>query len=113
MIMPKEFIINNNITLKLEEGKTNIYINNCLFQQCKFLLINIDGYKSYDEIESIDDAAEMLDTSLEGINIEKFNISPEEEFWAHCSNLQSWYENKYDTRLLHSNLAFALSLSAK
>ncbi len=67
--MPKEFILNNNITLKLEEGKTNIYINGCLFQQCKFLLINIPIVedKSYNEIKSIDDAAETLGTSLEGV----------------------------------------------
>ncbi len=35
-------------------------------------------------------------------------IDPETEFWAHCSNLQAWHENEYDTRLLHSNLAFPL-----
>ncbi|MFX1257954.1 MAG: leucine-rich repeat domain-containing protein, partial [Promethearchaeota archaeon] len=35
-------------------------------------------------------------------------ISPETEFWGHCSNLQAWTENEYDTRLLHSNLAFPL-----
>ncbi|KKK88510.1 hypothetical protein LCGC14_2742450, partial [marine sediment metagenome] len=26
----------------------------------------------------------------------------------HCSNLQAWYENGYNTRLLHYNLAFSL-----
>ena len=35
-------------------------------------------------------------------------ISPGVEFWAHCSNLQVWYENDYDTRLIHRNLAFPL-----
>ena len=35
-------------------------------------------------------------------------IPPETEFWGHCSNLQVWFENNYDTRLLHSNLAFPL-----
>ncbi|MFX1481475.1 MAG: leucine-rich repeat domain-containing protein [Promethearchaeota archaeon] len=35
-------------------------------------------------------------------------ITPEQEFWAHCSNLQTWYEYDYNTRLLHSNLAFPL-----
>jgi len=35
-------------------------------------------------------------------------ITPEQEFWGHCSNLQAWYEHDYDTRLLHSNLAFPL-----
>lgn len=36
------------------------------------------------------------------------DITPEEEFWGHCSNLQAWVENNYDTRLLHSNIAFPL-----
>ncbi|KKL92407.1 hypothetical protein LCGC14_1885010 [marine sediment metagenome] len=108
--MSKEFIINNNIVLKLENGKTNIYIKGNLFRQCKFLLINIplDNPEINDNIKSIDDAADTLDTSLERLSPEKYNISPEEEFWAHCSNLQVWYENEYDTRLLHSNLSFAL-----
>jgi len=30
------------------------------------------------------------------------------EFWGHCSNLQVWDEHDYNTRLLHSNLAFPL-----
>lgn len=31
---------------------------------------------------------------------------PEEEFRGPCSNLAPWVENDYDTRLLHSSLAF-------
>ena len=48
------------------------------------------------------------DRSLEFKNHTKIEIPPETEFWAHCSNLQVWYENKYDTCLLHSELAFPL-----
>jgi tetratricopeptide (TPR) repeat protein len=36
------------------------------------------------------------------------DIPHEVEFWGHCSNLQAWAENHYDTRLLHRNLAFPL-----
>ena len=36
------------------------------------------------------------------------DISPDQEFWGHCSNLQMWHEHNYDTRLLHSNLSFPL-----
>jgi hypothetical protein len=50
---------------------------------------------------------EMLDNSLEEGN-NKLKISPETEFWGHCSNMQVWFENNYDTRLLHRNLAFPL-----
>ncbi|GAF88788.1 unnamed protein product, partial [marine sediment metagenome] len=35
-------------------------------------------------------------------------ITPKIEFWAHCSNLQAWTENHYDTRIIHSNLGFPL-----
>ena len=105
----KEFQVNEHLTLKLEKGKTNIYINNILFRQCKYLLLNIpvDKITALNDIESIDEAAEKLNRSLEGYHHE-VNITPETEFWGHCSNLQVWFENEFDTRLLHSNLAFPL-----
>ena len=105
-----EFKINDYLSLKLEVGKTNIYVKGELFQQCKFLLLNIpfDKISSFNDIDSIDEAAEKLDHSLEGESQKNVVIPPETEFWGHCSNLQVWYENSYDTRLLHSNLAFPL-----
>ena len=39
---------------------------------------------------------------------ERNMISSEEEFTGHCSNIQAWAENGYDTRILHRNLAFPL-----
>ncbi len=36
------------------------------------------------------------------------HIDPKTEFWAHCSNLQVWYEYNYNSKLLHRNLAFPL-----
>lgn len=105
-----EFKINEYIIVRLEEGKTNIYVKRRFFNQCKYLLLNIPVNKvsSFDEINSIDEAAEILDNSLEGMDPYEYDIEPEVEFWAHCSNLQVWAENKYNTRLLHSNLAFPL-----
>ena len=96
--------------LKLENRETNIYINEKMFMQCKYLLLDIPIQKisTFDEIESIDEAAERLDTSMEEGNEIKSEISPETEFWGHCSNLQVWYEHGYNTNLLHSNLAFPL-----
>ncbi|MFX0140823.1 MAG: Rab family GTPase [Candidatus Hodarchaeota archaeon] len=104
-----EFKINRYLTLKLQNKRTNIYVKGILFNQCKYLLLNIskDKFQNYENIESIDEAAETLDRSLEGAQC-SFEISPETEFWGHCSNLQAWYENDYDTRLLHRNLAFPL-----
>lgn len=105
-----EFKVNEYITVRLEDKKSNIYIKEELFQQCKFLLINIpvEEIRSFTEINSIDEAAELADPSLEEVEGYHYNISPEVEFWAHCSNLQVWYENEYNTFLLHSNLAFSL-----
>lgn len=103
----KEFKINSYLKLKLESGKSNIYVKNRLFRQCMYLLINIPVNKieEYDEIDSIDEAAEKLDRSMENDhNI----ITPEEEFIGHCSNLQAWAENGYDTRILHRSLSFPL-----
>ena len=65
---------------------------------------NID----HNEIDSVDEAAEKLDWSLERQQNKAIKIPAEVEFWGHCSNLQVWYEKNYDTRLLHSNLAFPL-----
>ncbi|MEX2719637.1 MAG: leucine-rich repeat domain-containing protein, partial [Candidatus Sigynarchaeota archaeon] len=44
---------------------------------------------------------------LEGTSVRKY-LTPAEEVLAHASNLQAWVENNYDTRLLHSNIAFPL-----
>jgi len=111
------------MTLKLEEEifdekadlkktRTNIYVKCEKFQHCSFLLIDIPIEKTtlIDEITSIDEAEEKLDNSLEEDNENPFEykIPPETEFWGHCSNIQVWYENNYNTRLLHRNLAFPL-----
>ncbi|TKJ24142.1 MAG: hypothetical protein CEE43_00225 [Promethearchaeota archaeon Loki_b32] len=105
-----EFRVNEHLVLKLERNRTNIYVGGRLFNHCKYLLLNIDHYefKEYDEIESIDETAEKLGDSMHGIGFQKYHVSPETEFWGHSSNIQAWYENKYDTRLLHRNLAFPL-----
>lgn len=103
----REFTINQYLKLKLEGGRTNIYVNNRRFIQCMYLLLNIPVKKieDYDEIGSIDEAAVKLDRSMER-NHRK--VPPETEFWGHCSNIQAWVDNKYDTRILHRNLAFPL-----
>ncbi len=106
-----EFKINEYITLKLEGNETIIFINGEEFMQCKYLMLNIpnDNAKDVKEIASIDEAAELLSwTEYVQSDIQKYNIPPEIEFFGHCSNLQAWHENNYDTRLLQSNLAFPL-----
>ena len=100
----KEFRINDYITVKLENDITFIYVGDQKFKQCKQLLFTIHEKKaeSFNEINSIDE--------FEGIlrSWSKSDISPNDEFWGHCSNLQAWSEYNYDTSLLHRNLAFPL-----
>ncbi|MCK4380713.1 MAG: leucine-rich repeat domain-containing protein [Candidatus Lokiarchaeota archaeon] len=113
-----EFKVNDYIKLKLERGKTNIYVNGVLFNQCKYILTrkkiseleDLLEMESVDELEesSIDNITRTLDHSLENVEPEFIDIPVETRFWVHCSNLQVWAENNYDTRLLHSNLSFPL-----
>jgi hypothetical protein len=72
-----------------------------------YLLLNIpvNRIEEYDEIQSIDEAAVKLDRSMER---DHRKVPPETEFWGHCSNIQAWADNEYDTRILHRNLAFPL-----
>ncbi|GAG91623.1 unnamed protein product, partial [marine sediment metagenome] len=104
------FTINKYLSLKLEGGVSNIYVKGRLFNQCKYLLLNIptSQVKRFKNIESIDEAVEILNRSMEGSGRSRVDISNRAEFWGHCSNLQAWAENNYDTRLLHRNLAFPL-----
>ncbi len=104
-----EFRINEYLTLKLKNDKTIIYIKDREFLHCKYLLIEIpiENVKEFKDIISIDDVSERLDHSLEERKKPR-NFSVETEFWGHCSNLQAWFEHGYDTRLLHTNLAFPL-----
>lgn len=37
-------------------------------------------------------------------------ISPEEEFWGYCSNLQAWVENDYNTLIISKNIGFPILL---
>ncbi|MFX0102536.1 MAG: hypothetical protein ACFFCS_23415 [Candidatus Hodarchaeota archaeon] len=110
----KEFKVNDLITLKLEGEDTVIYVNGKKFNQCKRLIIEIylEEVEEYDDIDSIDEASKLHASihKRKGMETEAkhVEISPETEFWGHCSNLQAWVENDYNTRLLHSNLSFPL-----
>lgn len=102
-----EFRVHESIVLKLEENKTVIYVAGEEFRQCNKLIIEIPVNKvtDFDEIQSID---EVVEKQWNEILEMKYTIPPEAEFWGHCSNLQAWVENDYDTRLLHSYLSFPL-----
>lgn len=84
-----KFTINKYITLSLQDEKTIIYVNKEEFIQCKSLLLNIptNYFQAFEDIESIDDAAELFIWSENEQKITENKISPEIEFWGHCSNL--------------------------
>jgi hypothetical protein len=118
-IIEKE--INKYITLKLVGGRTYIYVNGRRFIQCIRLILNIpkSDVHLYDEIDSIDEAAKLYSRHVFQNRIvrgpmaaripnQNHDITPEQEFWGHCSNIQAWVEHDYDTRILMSNIAFPL-----
>ncbi|MGV9198641.1 MAG: hypothetical protein ACOC4M_07355 [Promethearchaeia archaeon] len=98
--------INEFLSVKLENEKTYIYVDGERFHQCKYLAFNLDAknLKQYDTVNSIDE----LEKEDRASKYRRLDIDPVTEFWGHCSNLQAWYENNYDTRILHRNLAFPL-----
>jgi len=113
--------INEYITLKLVNGRTYIYVNGKMFIQCIRLILNIpkDDVPLYDEVDSIDEAAKLYSTHIHQNRIivgrmvargpnQRHSITPEQEFWGHCSNIQAWVEHDYDTRILMSNISFPL-----
>jgi Leucine-rich repeat (LRR) protein len=103
----EKYKINKFIELRLEGKETVIYLNGNKYIQCKMILKNfhVDDLIHIKDYNSIDALLQNFDTDLTN---SYHNISPKEEFWAHCSNLEVWSENMYDTQLLHFNLAFPL-----
>ena len=116
---------NENETVHNESNPLMVHINNFLdviydeqakrarvlvdgkpFLHCSFVVADIPSTDR--DIQSIDDLAQYQDARiLEGDNVRKY-LTPIEEVFAHASNLQAWAEHGYDTRLLHSNIAFPL-----
>ncbi|NHJ19525.1 MAG: hypothetical protein EAX91_01185 [Candidatus Lokiarchaeota archaeon] len=94
------FKINKFITLELRNGKTVIFLDNSEFAICMGASINTILR---------DLAYGSVDKTIEDLDMRSFvSLSPEEEYWVHCSNLQAWSENNYDTRLIHPDLSFPL-----
>jgi len=100
--------ISSNIEMRLEDNQTNVYIDGNYVATCMDLKVIIprENIQDFDQINSIDEISDLLNNSDSNPDI--YYISPEEEFWGHCSNIQAWVENDYNTRILHSNIAFPL-----
>jgi len=100
----KEYKVNDYLSVVYNWGEYFIAINGKKFLTCHIAVITLpiaDLEKKYSD----------MDEFLDNINNNKKNvylIPNRTEFWVHCSSLQVWAENKYDTRLLHRNIAFPL-----
>lgn len=107
-----KFQINKYIELRLEDGRSNIYVDNQYFRQSKYVLLRKTLFEIESEgilnVDSIDELAEKLDHSLKQKLPEVIYIPAETQFWVHCSNMQAWAEHDYDSKMLHSNLSFPL-----
>ncbi len=106
-----EFMVNEYITLKLESDKTVMYVNGEEYDLCCGVLVNIPGDPPSISIEnqvSIDSIIESNQYISTSDNLIRKKITPEEEFWAFCSNLQVWVENNYNTDLLDYNVSIPL-----
>ncbi len=101
----KIFIVNRYLHLKLKDDTSYIYVGDKEILMCKKVGINIvpSEIEEYLKYKSID--------NLEGVNYEideEVIITPETEFFVHCSNLQIWEKNGYNTDLIHSSVAFPI-----
>lgn len=99
--MPIIIKVNNFIEIRYNiNQEIEIYINKRLFTQCKSLVIQGSADELlHDELDSIDEYKDFESKIL---------IPADIEFWGHCSNLQAWAENDYDTRILTAELAFPM-----
>lgn len=108
----KEFKVNEGIILRLENGDSNIFVNDKLILQCRYLLTNQlkESKKKPDVFGSVDEFEDFYEDTSE-VFIQEGEFPPldrETEFWGHCSNIQAWAENDYNTRLLDKVLAFPI-----
>jgi hypothetical protein len=99
-----KFKVNLHISLEMRNNITYIMIDDKPFNFCLGLYLLLPkNIIDQVNVESISEAYEQY-----GLKKEEIKLNPEEEFWGHCSNIQAWVENNYDTKLIHYNLAFPL-----
>ena len=121
-----DFYVNEYITLQLEEvieedeyyrktGKfrryTIIYVGGEPFFHCNEVLINASSIPSKQYNFSLDTGYELGVAGgffWEDEDYFVYDIPEVTAFQVHCSNIQAWEENNYDSRILTSNLAFPL-----
>jgi hypothetical protein len=102
------FVVNEHLDVVWDtsEERVQVLVDENPVLHCSFLVANVSASDS--TVKSIDDLAERAGAhELENKDLRKM-LSIEEGIQAHASNIQAWAEHGYDTRLLHSNIAFTL-----
>ncbi len=88
------------------EERVHVLVDGRPVLYCAFLIANVSQTDSM--IQSIDDLVGINGArKLEGREVRRW-LSVEEEVFAHASNIQAWVEFDYNTRMIHSNIAFPL-----
>lgn len=109
LIAPTQvFEVNEFISLKLIFSKTLIYLCGDLFLTCQKVALSLspNEFETYKDFDNIDDIIDFY--SSQTSSEEVISITPEEEFWAHCSNMQAWVENNYDSSILSRYISFPI-----
>lgn len=104
----KEFQVNEFISLKLVFSKILIYICDELFLTCQKVALSLapSKFKEYSDFDDIDEIIDFYQSKYDPKG--EVMITPEEEFWAHSSNMQAWVDNNYNTCILSKNLSFPI-----
>ncbi len=108
-MLDQEYIVNEYITVKLENGNINIYVENKFFRKCNFLSVNFPN-KHLDVSNILSQPVEKSNQSKIECKI-NFPLSQEVEFREYCNRFHAWMDHKYDSRILP--LHFALPLMKK
>lgn len=104
----KEFQVNEFISLKLVFSKTLIYVCDELFLTCQKVALSLvpSKFKEYSDFDDIDEIIDFYQSKYDPKG--EVMITPEEEFWAHSSNMQAWVDNNYNTCVLSKNISFPI-----
>ncbi len=105
----REFIVDEYITLKLIGKNTILFVCGEYFISCygSLLTRDIKDNEKIIEINSIDEIIEKHSKTRILLDDSEV-ITPEEEFWGYCSNLQAWVENNHEMGLLEDHLGFGI-----
>ena len=112
-----EFKINQYLSVRLEEGrwglKPHIYVDEKKFE-CEnntyAIIHDFENLVQTKDVRTINDVfcqlVPMFEADWEDLYQYEYDLTPQEEFWCCCSNLQVWAEHNYDCNLLYYEIAF-------